>query len=97
MAKRWKMSPKETGLAAVCAGPRCSYLSEDGSSNDYLASVNYSNSCGGWYWVCPKNDELGIPWKNTCNNTVDTAKEAKHFARKYVDLCIKEKELSKCQ
>lgn len=92
MAKRWKMNKAPTGLSAVCAGPRSSELSE---GKTYLATVSYVSGkwseFKGWYFVAPVNVELGVIHKNTCNEPVDTEKEAKQQARDYIESCIKNK------
>jgi hypothetical protein len=84
MALRWRKDPRETGLAGVCAGPRGHTLYKDGKER--VASVNaYRDGWGmdykGWYWVA-RGDS--IPYKNTCDNPVETDTEAKKEAMAYV-------------
>lgn len=93
MAIRWRMNPIPTGLAGI------GKVEEEQGSTLWdgdldLASVNYSNGSWdmpvGWYWSCPRNEDLGIEWANNAHNIVKTEKEAKVQARVYVDKCIKE-------
>ena len=90
MAKRWRRNPRPTGLAGVCAGVQGSTL-YDGDVE--LANVNHANGVfdsTGWYWACPSNESLGIGWANSCNEKVETEKEAKAQAKSYIDKCLKQ-------
>lgn len=81
---RWKLQPRETGLRAVGAGPRSSWL-HDGEKR-YACVSAFSSRAGrslGWYWVA--GWDSAVPHKNTCNETpCATAEEAKAAALKYV-------------
>lgn len=77
---RWKMGPKETGLSAVCAGPR-GHVYHDG--NIQYATVHYTKyGKTGWYWVAGWGSD--IPNKNTCKTPCKTVEEAKKEAEAYV-------------
>jgi hypothetical protein len=89
MALRWRKNARETGLAAVCAGPRGSGLYD---GDKHYASVNankvgFSMNYDGWYWVACSQDN--IPHKNTCDKPCDTEAEAKKAAMEYVKKHIK--------
>ena len=89
MTKRWRKNPMPTGLARIGAGVRGSKLYDGDLS---LASVNHSDgkwNPKGWYWSCSSNVELGIKHQNTCDAMLDTEKEAKTAAKKYIDACLK--------
>ena len=89
MAKRWRKDPMPTGLARVCAGVRGSDLFD---GDLLLASVGYSDgkwNTKGWYWSCGSNGVLGIEHRNTAHDKVDTEKEAKAAAKKYIDSCLR--------
>ncbi len=75
---RWKLEPRETGLRAVCAGPRGSSL-HDGTKR--YATVRALRG-GGWFWVA--GWDSGVPHKNTCDAPSATAQEAKDAALAYV-------------
>ena len=79
MVLRWRKNPRETGLAAVCAGERGSTLYNDKTLR--CATVSALRT-GGWYWVA--GWESGVPHKNTCGDPVITEKEAKELAMTYV-------------
>mgnify|MGYP003634857084 CR=1 FL=1 len=93
MALRWRRDKRETGLRAVGAAPSNSGL-WDGDVN--LANTSSKVFCWrnsdrkGYYWSCPTNEDYGITWKNTCRGVpLDTEKEAKEEATKYIKECIK--------
>lgn len=75
---RWKLEPRETGLRAVCAGPRGSWL-HDGKQR--YAHVMHSRVCG-WFWVAGWGS--GVPHMNTCNTPSSSAEKAKAEAMAYV-------------
>lgn len=83
MLLRWKLHPRETGLRAVCAGPRGSDY-HDGKK--IYAKVQALGGGGrltvGWFWVA--GWDSGIPHKNTSRTPVATADEAKAQAMAYV-------------
>lgn len=84
---RWKKDPRETGLAAIGAGPRSSRL----KCNEIDASVNalggtWREPIRGWYWVVTAPGR----YKNTCNTPCETEEEAKAQAIQYVKKIIKE-------
>lgn len=86
---RWKKDEAATGLARIGAGPRSSML-HDGVTK--YASVYAHHRFGrggmtGWYWVA-RNDEAGVPLKNTCNTPYKTEDEAKAAALEYVKACL---------
>lgn len=90
MTLRWRKDKRETGLSSVGAGPRGSKLFLDNAGEEgYLASV-YASGGGwrgeiqGWYWVVPTNEEKGLEYVNTCSKLLETEKEAKDAAKKYV-------------
>lgn len=92
MTLRWRKNPKETGLAAVGAGPRGSSLYLD-DETDYLASTNasggdWTKKFEGWYWSVPSNKEKGIERYNSYPALLETEKEAKDAAKKYVQKAI---------
>ena len=71
MAVRWKLDPRPTGLRAIGAGPRGSFLHDGG---DWILRVeplggNYARPLRGWFWY-------GMD-QNTCNKPCATAAEAK--------------------
>lgn len=79
MRLRWKKNDRETGLRAVCAGPRGSIL-HDGTTT--YATVNASGGgwrpMRGWYFVTYA-DATG-QWVNTCNDLVPDEATAKAAA-----------------
>lgn len=83
MRLRWKKNEKETGLAAVTAGPRGSYY-HDG--NLKYASVNPLG--GGWHklrgWYFVAGWDSNVPHYNSCNEPCETEGEAKILAQEYV-------------
>lgn len=84
---RWKKDSRQTGLAAIGAGPRSSRL----QYGEIRASVNsfYNRLRGryeGWYWVVVAPDR----YSNTCNTPCETEAEAKAQAMQYVKQIIKE-------
>jgi hypothetical protein len=84
MALRWKKHKAETGLAAVCAGPRGGSL-HDGTA-EYARMYphgRWGRSQKGWYWVAV-NHAYGVPYCNTCNEPPLTEAEAKAAAMAYV-------------
>ena len=90
MALRWKKKPRPTGLAGVCAGPQGSTL-RDGETefaSAYFISNRYGHKIDGWYWVA-RNDEAGVPLKNTCKEPVPDEATAKEAAMTYVRECLK--------
>lgn len=64
---RWKKEPRETGLRAVLARPRSSYLLD--AEGVRFACVR-ANLAGGWYFVA--GWESCIPHANTYQEPVET-------------------------
>jgi hypothetical protein len=97
MRLTWKREPNETGLRSVDQGERSHKLRLNGQG-DVLASVCHSSPNAffpdrptGWYWTCGKNKELGIEWKNTCNEPLfETPEEAKKECKAYILKALKE-------
>lgn len=94
MTLRWRKDPRPTGLSAVGSGPQGHklYLVEP-DKEDYIAWVsplggNWRARFEGWFWVVPEDEKLGLHFQNTCNNPVETEKEAKAAAKKYVLECM---------
>lgn len=85
MSLRWRKDKRPTGLAGVCAGPSGHTLFRDG--NIRCATVSCIRDWKSWYWVA--GWESGIPKINTCNNPLDSVKEAKEQAMKYVKWHLK--------
>lgn len=77
---RWKKDPRETGLAAIGAGPRGSkyHDGEKDYASVYALRKNYE--VVGWYWVAFES----VPYKNTSNEPCETEAEAKLAAAAYV-------------
>lgn len=86
MALRWKKEPRETGLRAVCARPRSSYL-RDANGARYASVSALARSGSQWYWVA--GWDSGIPYKNTCNEPAASEQEAKQQAMAYVKAAIR--------
>jgi len=86
---RWKKQPPERGLRAVVAAPR-GYELTDGTKHYATVSAlsvgfhRYSD----WYWVA-RNDERGVPLRNTCHEPVATVEQAKADAMAYVKQHLK--------
>lgn len=81
---RWKKQPRATGLSAIGAGPRGSYL-HDGEQRYavvYASTDGCSRDVIGWYFVAGWGSV--VPYLNTCDNPVPTEDEAKKAAYKYV-------------
>lgn len=80
---RWKLSPRETGLAGVCAAPRSSWLT-DGVTRYACVSpwTTGLNHYRGWYWVA--GWDSSVPRINTCSTPVATIEEAKAAAMAHV-------------
>lgn len=81
---RWRKEPKETGLRAVLARPRSSFLRDQ--SGKRFACVSQLLD-GGWYWVAGWDSP--VPYQNTCHEPVATEKEAKAQAMAYVRAHLK--------
>ncbi len=81
MRLRWKLNPRETGLARVGAGPRGSTL-RDGSGKRYATVSALGSGHDGWFWVAGWGS--GVPHKNTCDAPCATVEEAKAQAMAYV-------------
>lgn len=84
MRLRWKKHPRETGLAAVGAGPRPSAL-HDGQkeyATVYPNGGNWRRPLAGWYWVCSA-DAVG-EYMNTCNEPAADEATAKAQAMQFV-------------
>ena len=84
MRLRWKLEPRETGLSAVCAGPRSSYL-HDGKEKfaAVQAMCRRARDSATWFWWA-RNDNHGVPLFNSCGTPVATVDEAKAQAMAYV-------------
>lgn len=88
---RWKKVPQETGLSAVARDPahRPSRL-HDGTrryATVYSHGYNVLSRSEGWYWVAIDQD-VGVPYRNTCGSPVATEAEAKAAALEYVRTCL---------
>lgn len=59
---RFRLAPRETGLRAVCAGPRGHYLMY---GDERLATVYRRREHGDFYWAVPSNAARGLPLHNT--------------------------------
>jgi hypothetical protein len=78
MRLRWKKEPRETGLRAINARPRSSFLRDaDGQRYACVSEIR-----GSWYWVAGWGS--GIPHRNTCETPVTTEEKAKADAHAYV-------------
>ena len=87
MKLRWKLEEKKTGLSAISAGPRGSFLYD--GKNIYarvFASGGGWRDFNGWFWVA--GWDSNVPYKNTFNNLCSTVEEAKNQASEYVNLHI---------
>lgn len=78
---RWKKEPRETGLRAIGAGPRSSWL-HDGQKRYACVSALRRYGQSPWYWVAGWDSD--VPHKNTCGEPVLTEAEAKAAAMAYV-------------
>lgn len=80
MRMTWKMSPKETGLRAVAAGPRSHFLKIDGEE---MASVGAVGRTGKWFWTAFAGK---VPYHNSWKEkkVYDDVDSAKREAEKYV-------------
>ena len=87
---RWKLDPQETGLRSIGAGPRGSTYHDGETEYACVASLDngWSAPAKGWYWVAYAGK--GVPYKNTCNEPVDTEEEAKKQAQEYVKKHLKQ-------
>lgn len=78
---RWKMEPRKTGLRAVAAGPRSSWLT-DGQTR-YACVSSLGRSAARWYWVAGWGSQ--VPHRNTASEGVPLSlDEAKAAAMAYV-------------
>ena len=77
---RWKLEPRETGLRAVAAGPRSSWLT-DGQTR-YACVSALGRSAARWYWVAGWGS--GVPHRNTASEAPLSLDEAKAAAMAYV-------------
>lgn len=82
MALRWRKDPRETGLAAVCAGPRGSGLYDGNKKYAHVAAFSRWNEKKGWYYVC--GWDSGVPHFNSCNKPITDEAAAKAEAMAYV-------------
>ena len=92
MTIRWRNNPRLTGLQAIGAAPQGSTLrdgEEEVANTGNLSGGWHGEKQGWWYWVTPRNEDLGIGYMNTCRDPVPTQKEAKSQARAYIDSCYK--------
>lgn len=90
MAMRWKLNPRETGLAAVGAGPRGSTL-RDGETVVacvYPNGGNWQRPLRGWYFVV--GWDSGLPSYNSYSAELfyPTATEAKAAALAHVKAAL---------
>lgn len=82
MRLRWKLKPKETGLRAIGAGHRSSWLHDGTKHYATVSALRQRHAVTGWFWVAGWGS--GVPHENTCNDPVPTAEEAKAQALAYV-------------
>jgi hypothetical protein len=89
MALRWKNDPRPTGLRSVIAGPQGSTMrdGDDSYASTNFAAARYNDGISGWYWVA-RNEDEGIPLKNTCETLVADEATAKAEAMAYVRACL---------
>jgi hypothetical protein len=87
MRLTWKKE-RETGLAAVCAGPAGSELRLDGQriGGVYPLGGDWRGPLRGWFWSV--SDSGSIAYRNTHATPKKTEKEAKDEAVAYVRLCL---------
>lgn len=89
----WSRQPRETGLRAVCAGPRGWILKVDGVRvGDVSAAYKgLSRDIRGWDFMA-RGD--GIPWKNSAAEGVfyPDDEAAKTACKTYVAACLAAKE-----
>ena len=83
MRLRWKLEDRETGLRAICAGPRGSYLHDGTETFARIQACGRFSDKTGWFWYA-SNDNHGIPLFNSARTPVQTADEAKAQAMAYV-------------
>jgi len=79
-ALRWKLAPKETGLRAIGAGPRPSWLT-DGKTR-YACVSSLGKSAARWFWVA--GWDSAVPHRNTAGEAPLSLDEAKSAAMAYV-------------
>jgi hypothetical protein len=83
MTLRWKKDPRETGLRSIGAGPRSSWLREDGEVRvACVSALRNGHDVIGWYFVVGWDSE--IPLYNACGSPLRTEAEAKQKAMEYV-------------
>lgn len=84
---RWKMTPKETGLARIGAMPRGHYLQDE--FGNWIASVSpngggWSSRQNGWFYCV--NRDAGVEHYNSASDKLffGEVKDAKNAAVKYI-------------
>lgn len=82
MALRWRKDKRETGLAAICAGPRGSGLYDGDVKYACVAAFGRYHPSSGWYYVCGWDSD--IPHFNSCNKPISDEATAKSEAMAYV-------------
>src|SRR5262249_46784393 len=81
----WNKEPNEQGLASIGQAPRGAFLKVNGVivGRVYAYTVSLNVYDGGW-WIA-RDNTLGIPLRNTCNdNRIPTLDEAKTACEAYV-------------
>lgn len=87
MTLRWKKDARQTGLRAVCAGPRGSALRDDANGEDLarVQALGRYSSGAGWFWY----SRVGGKYVNTCNTPVADEATAKAEAMAHVKAALK--------
>lgn len=87
MTLRWKKEPKETGLLAVFAGPRSSWLHDGLKRYACVSALRKNYKVIGWYWLAGWDSD--VPHMNTYNDPTKSEGEAKKEAAAYVKEYLK--------
>lgn len=88
MRLRWKLDEKQTGLSAIGAGPRGSWLHDGTTRYAHVAALGGGwRPMLGWYWVA--GWESSVPHINTCGTPCATVEQAKKQAMAYVKKHLK--------
>jgi hypothetical protein len=85
---------KEARSYRIGAGPRGAELYADGVrvgsvSSLHAGGLNPVHQHGGWHWVCPSNERLGIAYQNTWLAPLTDIDVAKAACEAYIRECLR--------
>ena len=84
---RWRLDPREAGLAGAISGPRSSGLYANKTTKVAWVAAN-GRSRASWYWVAGWDMRGKVRHRNTCDQPCASEAEAKTQALEYVRACL---------